>query len=170
MQGTEHDTAFFLALGCAADFWVLCRRCSHQKSLNKQGGTLAFFWYGASGSHTQNIKKNKTKCPPFFLTFPASKLSFFSRFWCHFPPGGTPGAFRAPFLPGWDPRSIFLMIFRCPWGGFGAPFGSFGLPWGALGSHLGARSGAKSVKKSIPGAQCVPEASLGVKREGPGPS
>jgi len=62
------------------------------------------------------------------------------------------------------------MVFRCPRGGFGTPFGPFWIPLGALGSHLGAKSGAKSVKKSVPGAQGVPEASLGAKREGPGPS
>ena len=77
MQGTEHDTAFFLALGCAADFWVLCRRCSHQKSLNKQGGTLAFFWYGASGSHTQNIKKKQDEMPAFFSHISGIKIVVF---------------------------------------------------------------------------------------------
>ena len=87
-----------------------------------------------------------------------------------FPPGGTPGASWPPLGAQVGSQVKFLMLFRCPWGGFGAPFGSFGLPWGALGSHLGAKSGAQSVKKSIPGAQCVPEASSGVKREGPRPS
>ena len=77
MQGTEHDTAFFLALGCAADFWVLCRRCSHQKSLNKQGGTLAFFWYDASGSHTQNIKKKQDEMPAFFSHISGIKIVVF---------------------------------------------------------------------------------------------
>jgi len=87
-----------------------------------------------------------------------------------FPPGGTPGAALAPLgRPGGVPGR-FCVVFRCPWGGFGAPFGSFGLPWGVLGSHLGAESGAKSVKKSGPGAQCVPEAILGAKMEGPRPS
>ncbi len=62
------------------------------------------------------------------------------------------------------------MDFRCPQGGFGSPFGLFWSPLGGLGLHLGAKSGAKSVKKSVPSAQCVPEASFGVKREGPGPS
>ena len=87
-----------------------------------------------------------------------------------FPPGGTPGASWPPLGAQVGSQVKFLMLFRCPWGGFGTPFGSFGLPWGALGSHLGAKSGAQSVKKSILGAQCVPEASSGVKREGPRPS
>ena len=60
------------------------------------------------------------------------------------------------------------MNFRCPREGFGTPFDSLWAPLGALGSHVGANSGAKSMKKTVPGAQCVPEASLGVKREGPG--
>ena len=61
------------------------------------------------------------------------------------------------------------MDFRRPGGGFGSPFGPFWAPLGALGSHLDAKSGAKNVKKSVPGAQCVPEAILGLKREGPRP-
>jgi len=108
----------------------------------------------------QNCLKNKTKCPPFF--------SFLVDFGVIFPPGGTPG--RPPLGAQVGSQVEFFMLFRCPWGGFGAPFGSLGLPWGVLGSHLGAKSGAKSVKKSIPGAQCGPEASLGAKREGPRPS
>ena len=87
-----------------------------------------------------------------------------------FPPGGTPGASRPPLGAQVGSKVDFLMLFRCPWGGFGAPFGSFGLPWGDLELHLGAKSGDKSVKKSGPGAQCVPESILGAKREGPGPS
>ena len=87
-----------------------------------------------------------------------------------FRPGGTPGASRAPLSTQVGSQVDFLMVFRCPRGGFGTPFGPFWTPLGALGSHLGAKSGAKSVKKSVPGAQGVPEASLGVKREGPGPS
>ena len=67
-------------------------------------------------------------------------------------------------------RVDFLMVFRRPGGGFGAPLGSFGLPWGDLGRHFGAESGDKSVKKSTPGAQCVPESILGASKEGPGPS
>jgi hypothetical protein len=62
------------------------------------------------------------------------------------------------------------MDFMCPRGGFGSPFKPFWSPLSGLGLHLGAKSGAKSVKKSVPGTQCVPEASFGVKREGPGPS
>ena len=112
-------------------------------------------------SHHKCVK-NKAKCSHF--------LGFLVDFGVIFRPGGTPGASRAPLSAQVGSQVDFLMVFRRPREGFGTPFGPFGLPWGALGSHLGAKSGAKNMKKSSPGAQCVPEASLGVKREGPGPS
>ena len=101
---------------------------------------------------------------------PAIFFCFLVDFGVIFRPGGTPGAARTPLSIQVGSQVDFLMVFRHPRGGFGTPFGRFGLPWGALGSHLGAKSGAKSVKKSSPRAECVPEAILGVKREGPGPS
>jgi len=106
----------------------------------------------------------------FFIPRADGKGMFWSHFWWILPPGGTPRASLAPLGAHVGSQIDFLMFFRRLWGGFGTPFGPFGLPWGALGSHLGAKSGAKSVKKSTPGAHCVPEAILGGKREGPGPS
>ena len=106
----------------------------------------------------------------FFIPRTDEKVMFLRHFWWIFPPGGTPGASLAPLGARVESQIDFLMLFRRPWGGFGTPFGLFGLPWGALGSHLDAQSGAKRVKKSTPGAHCVPEAILGGKREGPGPS
>ena len=69
------------------------------------------------------------------------------------------------------PRVDFLVIFRCPGGGFGAPFGPFGFPWGDLGPHFGAQSGHKSryrAKKVQKGE--APEQGLqkGKKRPAPG--
>ena len=102
----------------------------------------------------------------FFLHIFGIKINrFFIDFGVIFPPGGTPGAARAAFFPGWGPRSIFYR-FQASQGGFGTPLGSFGAPLGPT----WALKVSQSVKKSVPGAQCVPEASLGVKREGPGPS
>jgi hypothetical protein len=54
-----------------------------------------------------------------------------------FPPGGTPGASRAPLDSKVGSQVDFLMIFRRPGGGFGTPFGLFGLPWACLGATLG---------------------------------
>ena len=74
-------------------------------------------------------------------------------------------------------RISFFVIFRSPGEGFGAPFGPFGLPWGDLGfhfadlgPHFAAQSGHKRRKKNVSSAHRVPEAILGAKREGPGPS
>ena len=74
-------------------------------------------------------------------------------------------------------RISFFVIFRSPGEGFGAPFGPFGLPWGDLGfhfadlgPHFAAQSGHKRGKKNVSSAHRVPEAILGAKREGPGPS
>ena len=50
-----------------------------------------------------------------------------------FPPGGTPGASRAPLGAQVGSQVDFLMVFRRPGGGFGAPVGPFGLPWATLG-------------------------------------
>ena len=50
-----------------------------------------------------------------------------------FPPGGTPGASRAPLGAQVGSQVDFLMVFRRPGGGFGAPLGPFGLPWASLG-------------------------------------
>ena len=76
MQGTEHDIALFLALGCAADFhikilyelpgpfFVLYCIVSYffgaaapvftPKRFKQHGGMLALFWYCASGFPIQN--------------------------------------------------------------------------------------------------------------------
>ena len=154
MKGTEHDVAFFLALGYAPDFTrTVCKN---------QHGMLAFFGYCVSERRPQKCLKNKTECLLFLL--------FFRRFGRHFPSRGYPWSFPGPFEYQGGVPGRFLMDFTCPRGGFGSPFGRFWCPLGGLGSHLGAKTRAKSVKKSVPGAQCVPEASFGAKREGPGPS
>ncbi len=118
---------------------------------------------------TKIVKKTRRNAALFQKKCTESCCCFID-FGAIFPPGGTPGASRAPLGAQVGSQVDFFMVFRRPRGGFGTPFGPFGLPWGALGSHLGAESGAKRVKKSIPGARCVPEASLGVKSEGPGPA
>ena len=54
-----------------------------------------------------------------------------------FPPGGTPGASRAPLGAQVGSQVEFLMVCSRPGGGFGAPLGPFGLPWTSLGATLG---------------------------------
>ena len=58
---------------------------------------------------------------------------FFIDFGAIFPPGGTPGASRAPLGAQVVSQVDFLMVFSRPGGGFGAPFGPFGLLWGTFG-------------------------------------
>ena len=61
------------------------------------------------------------------------KYRFLVDFGVIFPPGGTPGASRAPLGAQVGSQVDFLMVFRRPGGGFAAPLGPFGLPWGAFG-------------------------------------
>ena len=133
-----------------------------RKMCKNQHGMLDFFGVLClRASHTKCLK-NKTECLPFLL--------FFRRFERHFPSRGYPWSFPGPFEYQGGVPGRFLMDFTCPRGGFGSPFGLFWSPLGGLGSHVAAKKIFKSVKKSVPDAQCVPEASFGVKREGPGPS
>ena len=55
-----------------------------------------------------------------------------------FPPGGTPGASRAPLGAQVASQVDFFVVFSRPGGAFGAPFGPFGLPLGSFGAPLGA--------------------------------
>ena len=106
----------------------------------------------------------------FFQKNGTESCCFFIDFGAIFPPGGTPGASRAPLGAQVGSQVDLLMVFSRPGGGFGAPFGPFGLPWGDLGPHFGAQSGHKRGEKRVSSAHRVPEAILGAKREGPGPS
>ena len=71
------------------------------------------------------------------------KERFLSHFGVIFPPGGTPGASRAPLGAQVGSQVDFLMVFSRPGGGFGAPFGPFGLPLGSFGTTLGSRGRQK---------------------------
>ena len=73
----------------------------------------------------------------FFTPRGDAKVTFFSRFWYHFPSRGTPGASRAPLGAQVVSQVDFLMFFSPPGGGFGAPFGRFGLPRASRGATLG---------------------------------
>jgi hypothetical protein len=59
------------------------------KMFKKQRGMLALFWYCASGFHTKNVSKTRRNARLFLVLSPP-KLSFFGRFWCHFPSRGHP--------------------------------------------------------------------------------
>ena len=60
MQGTEHDIALFLALGCAIALHCIALHCivvyciALHCILTKKNGMLALFWYCASDFPTQN--------------------------------------------------------------------------------------------------------------------
>ena len=61
MQGTEHDRAFFLALGSAIALHCIALHCIvvycialHCILTKKKDGMLALFWYCASDFPTQN--------------------------------------------------------------------------------------------------------------------
>jgi hypothetical protein len=99
-------------------------------------------------------------------------LLFFIVFWSiwlSFAVSGVPLELPGLFEYQSEVPRRFLMDFTRPRRGFGTPFVRFWSPLGGHGSHLGAKTRAKTVKKSVPGAQCVPEASFGAKREGPRP-
>ena len=130
---------------------------------------MLVFWGTVPPIVSPNVLNNKTKCLH-FLNFRYHNSSFLIDFGVIFPPGGTPGASRAPLGAQVVSQVDFLMVFSRPGGGFGAPFGLFGFPWDDLGPHFGAQSGHKRGKKSVSSAHRVPEAILGAKRKGPGPS
>ena len=69
----------------------------------------------------------------FFKQIGTESCRFFIDFGVIFPPGGTPGASRAPLGAQVGSQVDFLMVFGRPGGGFGAPLGPFGLPWASLG-------------------------------------
>ena len=80
MRGTEHDVAFFVALGYAPDFArTVCKN---------QHGMLAFLGYCVAERRTKNVKKTKRNACIFY--------GFFVDLGIIFRPGGTPGASRAP--------------------------------------------------------------------------
>ena len=111
----------------------------------------------------------RASLPRFFACLGAMKKLCFCDFGVIFPPGGYPWSLPgSPGRPG-GYQFDFLMLFRCPWGGFGTPFGSFGLPLDALGPHFGAQSRPQGEKRTVPGAHCVPESIWVAKSEGPEP-
>jgi len=97
---------------------------------------LVFFWYCASDSLTKIVKKTRRNAALFQKKCTES-CCFFIDFGAIFPPGGTPGASRAPLGAQVVSQVDFLMFFSPPGGGFGAPFGPFGLPLGSFGAPLG---------------------------------
>ena len=80
MKGTEHDVAFFLALGYAPDFTRTV--CKNQHEM------LAFLGYCVPERRTQNVKQTMRNAAIFYC--------FFVDLGVIFRPGGTPGASRAP--------------------------------------------------------------------------
>ena len=65
------------------------------------------------------------------------KFSFSNDFGVNFLTGGTPGASRAALDDQVGSQVDFLMVFRCPGGGFWRPCGPFGRHWARLGATLG---------------------------------
>ena len=115
MSATQHDKAFFLALGrvvCSIIFGTVPPILS-PKMLKTQNGMLAFFGT-APPIFTPQMFKKQNGMLTFFGTVPPivspnmfKQVTLFSRFWCHFPsrgqpwslpgslgyPGGVPGRF-----------------------------------------------------------------------------
>ena len=132
MKGTEHDVAFFLALGYAPDFTrTVCKN---------QHGMLAFLGYCVSDRRTTNVKKTKRNASLFY--------GFFVDFNVISRPGGYPLENVSACKLWREHKNYFCMFLRRPRGGFGTPLEPFWLPWACLGTTLGATWAPKvNIKK-----------------------
>ena len=151
-SATQHDRAFFLALGRAMCFnsFGTVPPVFTPKMVLKQDGMLAFFQ--ASGRCRTDVLQSilvpfSLPGDPWSLPDPLQS------------PSGVPGRFFYGFLASREG----------PWDSFWTLWAPSGLSWGDLGRHFGAQSGHKGAKKNASGARCVLESILSAKREAPGP-
>ena len=161
MQGTEHDIALFLALGCAIALHCIALYCSvlycialHSNKKKKRRNARPFLVLRLRFSHPKPLK-NKAGCWPFFAYLRRQNQPFFLRFWCHFPSRGHPWSLPGRSFLQMGLRIGFFVIFKSPGKDLGlllGPFGSLGATLGStlptLGPTLPPKVGIKDGKRT----------------------